>query len=180
MKAANRNLLLFGFPAILLLVGGIVLFRNGEALLWAAQSISPELPSGEVGDVEGYAFLIGLMGSGFGQLAGLAVQIVAILVAGYGGGLLVLSLIARAIYKTTPGRLLAYRIAMALDLLFLLLPVPEFLRMFIDSIRSGSASFGMFAVLLLIASVAVLCFLNTYTGRIREPQCPSARENPAD
>ena len=175
MKAANRNFFLLGIPAVLILAAGITLFFFGDGLLQMSQSMAPELPEGEVGDVEGYAFLIGLFGSGIGQLVGLFVQVVALLIAIYGGAILALSILARAIYKTTPGRILAYRIVMALNFVLLLLPVPSLLSSFISSSANGKFSFGLLAYLILTALLTVFGCFNTYTSRIKLPK-PVERE----
>ena len=55
MKPANRNLLLLGIPALLILLAGIFLFLSGELLFRTAQLGMPEAPGSDVGDVEGYA-----------------------------------------------------------------------------------------------------------------------------
>lgn len=166
MKIENQNLLLLGIPSLLILAAGILFLRFGDSLLAAAQSGMPETPTGNVGDVEGYAFLFGFIGSGLGQLAALAVQIFAFGLIAYGILLAFFSLLTRFIYRTTPGRLLAYRILVGIDLLFLLLPVPSLVLSFFRSVFSLSPSLTAlgFCVLLVLPSVFVI--RNTYTGRI--------------
>ena len=178
MKAANRNLLLFGIPALLLLVLGASLLFIGNTLLEAVSEAAPSLPQGEVGDVEGYAFLIQFIGTGFGGLAGIMVQVMGLLLLFYGGGVLFFTLLARLIYRTRPGRILAYRILMGIALFVTLLPAPELFSLFVRSLFQGSFSPGILVCLVLLAVLGVLGCQNTYTSRILEgaPEAPSPRE----
>ena len=173
MKIENRNLLLMGLPALLFLAAGILLFQFGDSLFAAAQSSMPEAPGGDVGDVEGYAFLLGFLGSGFGQLAALAIQILAFLLAVYGGLLTFWAVLVRAIYRVTPGRILAYRILVGFDLLFLLLPVPSLLLSFLRSLFALSPHFLPLAIAALLSLISALVIRNTYTSRIA-PALPEA------
>ena len=112
MKRANHTLLLLGIPAAIVLVLGIVALVSGSLLLDTAGSMWNEATetTGPVGDVEGYAMLIGMAGAGFSGLAGLAVQLVGAILALYGGGVLLFSAIARAVLGRGAQCLLPYRI----------------------------------------------------------------------
>lgn len=167
MKTVDRNLLLLGLPALLLLIAGVWLYFVGDGLMDAAQSLAPEAPGGDVGDVEGYAFLLQFIGSGFGQLAGLMVLVFSLLLGVYGGAMVALNLLARALYRPTPGRLLAYRVVIGADLAVLLLPAPSLLATFFRT----AAQEGRFDLLPLILAglqflLAALAIRNTYTRRI--------------
>lgn len=169
MKAVNCNLLLIGIPALLILLAGIGLYGMGNALLDAIQETAPETPQGQVGDVEGYAYLLELLGSGFQGLASLLVLMMAVLLAGYGGVILLLTLVARAVYRQTPGRILAYRVIMGIDLFILALPAPSLLRSWIDGMTRGEPSgWPLLGLILLVVVVAFGC-RNTYTDRIGAP-----------
>lgn len=168
MKMANRNLIMLGLPAALILICGIILFAGGGAILQTAQDITPELPDGEVGDVEGYGFLIESIGAGLGWFAGFAVQFFALMAILYGGIILVLSVIARIVYNTTPGRILAYRILMTIDLVFMLLPAPELIRSLADSAANGNFSAALLILLILLFLLAAFGFYNTFSPRLKE------------
>lgn len=168
MKAANRNLLLFGIPSLLILAGGICFFLMGEALLAGVTEATPALPQGEVGDVEGYALLIQLLGVGFGGLAGFMVQMLGLLFILYGGSILLFALIARVIYQNRPGRILAYRILTGILLFILLSPGPELFSLFVRNLFQGSFSLGLLTAMAAMILVAVAGWQNTFTSRILE------------
>lgn len=175
MKPANRNLLLLGIPALLILLAGIFLFLSGELLFRTAQLGMPEAPGSDVGDVEGYAYLLGFFGSGFGQLAALAVQIFAVLLAVYGGVMIALSTAARLVYRLTPGRILAYRIVVGVNLALMLLPVPALLDTFWQSLVDLSPRPGLLLPVLFLALPSAFAIRTTYTRRIGTP---AARTEP--
>lgn len=165
MKPVNRNLLLVGIPAVLVLIGGIFLFSVGSALLDTAAGLVPEA-SGDVSDVEGYAMLLDLVGAGFSGLAGLLVQALAMAAILYGGILLVLGALARLVYRAAPGRILAYRILTGIQLAVFVLPVPACAQLWYGSVQSGAFSPLWPACLVLLLVLAVLTGRNTYTDRI--------------
>lgn len=173
MRAANWNLLVFGLVALLILAAGIGLFRMGDQLFQAAQGVAPEPLEGEPGDVEGYAFLLQWFGSGFGQLGAFVLQLMALLIAGYGAGLLVLTGLARAVYKATPGRILAYRIVTGVELAFLLLPAPSLLQSAVSAAGSGRSPSGAIAGLALLLLLAGFGGFNAFTRRIEGAQPPA-------
>lgn len=165
MKPVNRNLLLVGIPAALVLIAGLFLFSMGEALLDTAAGLFPN-SSGEVGDVEGYAILLNLLGAGFSGLAGLLVQALAAAAILYGGILLVLGAVARLVYRATPGRVLAYRILTGIQLVVFVLPAPAFAQLWRSSVQSDAFLPLWPVCLLLLVVLAVLTGRNTYTARI--------------
>ena len=177
MKTVDRNLLLLGIPALLSLFAGIALFAAGNALLNAAAEIMPDAPGGSAGDVEGYAFLIRFFGSGLGQLTGIIVLVFGMLLMLYGGVMAVLNIAARALYRPTPGRILAYRIVVGADLAVLVLPVPSLLSSFVQSAMNGSFSPGMLAIPLVLLCLGALAARNTYTRRITEPPLRAGERN---
>lgn len=159
MKAANRNFLLLAVPAALMVAAGAALLSGGDALLGAAGEMTSDLPSGELGDVEGYAMLIQLLGAGATGFAGIAVAIVALLIAFYGGVLLLLSAAARLVYGAAPWRLLLYRVLTAVHMALLALPVPELWR-------TLTAPLPQLCTLVLILP-AIPVAITTYSQRIR-------------
>ena len=166
MKSANRNLLMFLVPSVVVLLLGFLLLIQGDTIIESAKSLWPDTPQGDVGDVEGYAMLAGMIGIGLGGLAGLAVQLAGMLAIVYAGALLILSVVARLVYGQTPGRVLAYRIVMGLDFLVLMLPFPDILKSFARSLADGS-----FLPLCLVYIVVSLVMLvtgcrRTYSGQV--------------
>lgn len=166
MKTANRNLLLFGIPAALGLVLGILLLFQADALLGAAHEMVPQTPQGEVGDVEGYALIGSLLGAGLGGLAGFAIQLFGMMAILYTGILLVLSVVTRLVYRPTPGRILAYRILMGVTVVVLLCPVPDILRTFVRALAGGSFLPLWLVYLVVVFILAVKACRNTYTDKI--------------
>lgn len=169
MKIADRNLLLLGLPALAALVVGIAALRSGDDLMRAAQAMAPEAPGGDVGDVEGYAFLIQFIGSGMGQLASLVVYIVGVLLVFYGGAMILLNILARVVYKPAPGRILAYRILIGLDLAVLLMPAPSLLSTFFRSLEQDAPCPQLLATAGLLFLLGALAARNTFTRRILPP-----------
>lgn len=165
MKPVNRNLLLLGIPAVLVLIAGLFLFSTGGVLLDTAAGLFPDA-SGNVGDVEGYAILLNLLGAGFSGLAGLLVQALATVAIVYSGIVLVLGVVARLVYRTTPGRMLAYRILTGIELLVFVLPAPAFIGLWCSSLKIGSFSPLWPVCLLVLLALAILAGINTYTARI--------------
>lgn len=166
MKTANRNLLMFLIPSVVVLLLGVLLLTQGESIIESAKALWPDTPQGEAGDVEGYAMIAGMIGTGLGGLAGLAVQLAGMLAIVYAGALLVLSAAARLVYGKTPGRVLAYRIVMGLDFFVLMLPFPDILKSFVQSLADGS-----FLPLCLVYIVVSLIMLvtgcrRTYTSQV--------------
>ena len=166
MKSANRNLLMFLVPSVVVLLLGFLLLTQGDTIIESAKSLWPDTPQGDVGDVEGYAMLAGMIGTGLGGLAGLAVQLAGMLAIVYAGTLLILSVVARLVYGQTPGRVLAYRIVMGLDFLVLMRPFPDILKSFVRSLANGS-----FLPLCLVYIVVSLVMLvtgcrRTYSGQV--------------
>lgn len=172
MKIANQNLLLLGAPALLAGAAGVGLCVVGNGLLRASQAAFPTIPAGGVGDVEGYAYIIQILGAGAGQLTGFFAVVAGLLLAGYGALVLLLGLAARAVYKTTPGRLLAYRVLIGADLLVLVLPVPALLASSFRDLLQGSLEVEPLVVVAALAALAALVIRNTYTGRANPPAAP--------
>ena len=177
MKTVNRNLLLLGLPALLIFAVGIGLFCLGDDVLRVAQSAVPQAPGSDVGDVEGYAFLIQFFGAGLGHLAGIFALIAGILLIAYGGVMIVLNVVARIVYKATPGRLLAYRILIGTDLVVLLLPTPSLLFSCAESALAGYFSAASLAMPLILIALAAFAIRNTYTWRIVSPAPGNAPES---
>lgn len=167
-KIVNQNLLLLGIPAALVLAAGILLFLDGEKLFQLSQSMAPELPKGEVSDVEGYGFLAGFFTFGLGSVSALVVQIIAIIIMIYSGIMLIFCIVARTLYRTTPGRIVVYRILIGINLFLFLLPVPEYIRSFYNSAVNGSFSSGLLICLVLVCLLAALVIRNTYTSRVKQ------------
>lgn len=166
MKTANRNLLMFLVPSVVVLLLGVLLLTHGEAIIEGAKALWPDTPQGEVDDVEGYAMIAGMIGTGLGGLAGFAVQLAGMLAIVYAGALLILSVVARLVYGKTQGRVLAYRIVMGLDFLVLMTPFPDILKSFVRSLADGS-----FLPLCLVYIVISLVMLvtgcrRTYSGQV--------------
>lgn len=166
MKTANRNLLLFVIPAALGLILGIVMLTQGDAILGAAKEMVPEAPQGEVGDVEGYAMIGGMLGAGLGGLAGFAVQLFGMMVILYTAALLILSGVTRLVYGQTPGRILAYRILMGVSVVVLLSPVPDILRTFVTALAGGSFLPLWLVYMVVVFIIAVKACRNTYSRQI--------------
>lgn len=166
MKTANRNLLLFVIPATLGLLFGIVMLVGGDTILNAAQTLIPETPQGEVGDVEGYAMIGGMLGAGLGSLAGFAVQLFGMMAILYTAVLLILSVVARLIYAKTPGRILAYRIVMGVAFVVLLMPLPDVLRTFVLALAGGSFLLLWLVFLVVVLVITVAGCRNTYSRKI--------------
>lgn len=167
MKAANRNLILLLAPSLLIAAAGALLFAEGGSSFRAAQNSMPALP-GSAGDVEGYAFLLQFFGSGIGQLAALALQVIGFLIAGYGVLLLVLSVLGRVLYKPSARRLLAYRIVTGLQLALMLFPVPWLAASFFKSALAFAPQTELVPPLVLLVVPSVFVIRTTYTRRIRE------------
>lgn len=169
MKHANHTMLLMGIPAALLLLAGILLLIGGGAVMDAASTMASEAADtgGQpVGDVEGYAMLIGLAGAGMGGLAGLVAQIFGLLLIFYGGGVLLFSGIARLILDPGRRRLLPYRILMGIACVIALLPVPELLKMFVRALSEGSLQPMPLVGAVLACVLVFFSARNTYTDRI--------------
>ena len=166
MKTANRNLLLFVIPAALGLILGIVMLTQGDAILGAAKEMVPEAPQGEVGDVEGYAMIGGMLGAGLGGLAGFAVQLFGMMAILYTAALLILSGVTRLVYGQTPGRILAYRILMGVSVVVLLSPVPDILRTFVTALAGGSFLPLWLVYMVVVFIIAVKSCRNTYSRQI--------------
>ena len=168
MKRANHTLLLLGIPAAIVLVLGIVALVSGSLLLDTAGSMWNEATetTGPVGDVEGYAMLIGMAGAGFSGLAGLAVQLVGAILALYGGGVLLFSAIARAVLGRGAQRLLPYRVLMGIAYFIALIPVPELLKIFGRALGEGAFQPVPLASAVLVCVLVILGARNTYTDRI--------------
>ena len=159
MRAVNRNFMLMAVPAALVLAAGAALLTGGDALLGAAGEMTADLPSGDLGDVEGYAMLIQLLGAGLTGFAGIAVAIVALIVAFYGGVLLLLSAAARLAYGDAPWRLLLYRILTGVHIALLAAPQPELWRTLSAPLPQ------LCALVLLLPAIPVA--ITTYSQRIR-------------
>ena len=169
MKYANHTMLLMGIPAALLAVIGVLLLISGAGLLETAGAMANEAvdTGGQpVGDVEGYAMLIGLAGAGLGGLAGLAAQIFGMLLVLYGGGVLLFSGVARLILDPERRRLLPYRILMGIACGIALLPVPELLKVFVRALSDGSLQPMPLAGAVLACVLVFFSARNTYTDRI--------------
>ena len=61
---------MFLVPSVVVLLLGVLLLTNGEAIIEGAKALWPDTPQGEVDDVEGYAMIAGMIGTGLGGLAG--------------------------------------------------------------------------------------------------------------
>lgn len=166
MKTANRNLLLFVIPAVLGAILGIVLITQGDAMLSAAQSLWPDAPQGEVGDVEGYAMITGMLGAGLGSMVSMAAQLFGMMTLMYTGALLVLSVVARIVYGKTPGRILAYRIIMGVTFVVLVLPVPDILKSFVFSLAEGTLLPMWLIYLVVVCIILVVGCRGTYSRQV--------------
>lgn len=165
MKTANRNLLLLGIPALLVLVLGF-LWGGGNQMLHTAHDMVEEASHHGGSDMEGYGALARMAGAGMGGALGFAAWLVGGLAMMYAGAILVLSVAARLIYGKTPGRILAYRIVMCLAFVVLLMPYPSILRTFVLALAGGSFLPLWFGYLVVTLILAVVGCRNTYSRKI--------------
>lgn len=166
MKTANRNLLLLGIPALLLLVLGFLWGGGGDQMLHTAHDMVEEASHHGGSDMEGYGALARMAGAGMGGALGFAAWLVGGLAMMYAGAILVLSVAARLIYGKTPGRILAYRIVMCLAFVVLLMPYPSILRTFVLALAGGSFLPLWFGYLVVTLILAVVGCRNTYSRKI--------------
>lgn len=166
MKTANRNLLLLGIPALLVLVLGFLWGGGGNQMLHTAHDMVEEASHHGGSDVEGYGALARMAGAGMGGALGFAAWLVGGLAMMYAGAILVLSVAARLIYGKTPGRILAYRIVMCLAFVVLLMPYPSILRTFVLALAGGSFLPLWFGYLVVTLILAVVGCRNTYSRKI--------------
>lgn len=166
MKTANRNLLLLGIPALLLLVLGFLWGGGGNQMLHTAHDMVEEASHHGGSDMEGYGALARMAGAGMGGALGFAAWLVGGLAMMYAGAILVLSVAARLIYGKTPGRILAYRIVMCLAFVVLLMPYPSILRTFVLALAGGSFLPLWFGYLVVTLILAVVGCRNTYSRKI--------------
>lgn len=166
MKTANRNLLLLGIPALLVLVLGFLWGGGGNQMMHAAHGMLEEASHHGGSDMEGYGALARMAGAGMGGALGFAAWLVGGLAMMYAGAILVLSVAARLIYGKTPGRILAYRIVMCLAFVVLLMPYPSILRTFVLALAGGSFLPLWFVYLVVTLILAVVGCRNTYSRKI--------------
>ncbi len=166
MKTANRNLLLLGIPALLVLVLGFLWGGGGNQMLHTAHDMVEEASHHGGSDMEGYGALARMAGAGMGGALGFAAWLVGGLAMMYAGAILVLSVAARLIYGKTPGRILAYRIVMCLAFVVLLMPYPSILRTFVLALAGGSFLPLWFGYLVVTLILAVVGCRNTYSRKI--------------
>lgn len=166
MKTANRNLLLLGIPALLVLVLGFLWGGGGNQMLHTAHDMVEEASHHGGSDMEGYGALARMAGAGMGGALGFAAWLVGGLAMIYAGAILVLSVAARLIYGKTPGRILAYRIVMCLAFVVLLMPYPSILRTFVLALAGGSFLPLWFGYLVVTLILAVVGCRNTYSRKI--------------
>ena len=166
MKTANRNLLLLGIPALLVLVLGFPWGGGGNQMLHTAHDMVEEASHHGGSDMEGYGALARMAGAGMGGALGFAAWLVGGLAMMYAGAILVLSVAARLIYGKTPGRILAYRIVMCLAFVVLLMPYPSILRTFVLALAGGSFLPLWFGYLVVTLILAVVGCRNTYSRKI--------------
>lgn len=166
MKTANRNLLLLGIPALLVLVLGFLWGGGGNQMLHTAHDMVEEASHHGGSDMEGYGALARMAGAGMGGALGFAAWLVGGLAMMYAGAILVLSVAARLIYGKTPGRILAYRIVMCLAFVVLLMPYPSILRTFVLALAGGSFLPLWFVYLVVTLILAVVGCRNTYSRKI--------------
>lgn len=166
MKTANRNLLLLGIPALLLLVLGFLWGGGGDQMLHTAHDMVEEASHHGGSDMEGYGALARMAGAGMGGALGFAAWLVGGLAMMYAGAILVLSVAARLIYGKTPGRILAYRIVMCLAFVVLLMPYPSILRTFVLALAGGSFLPLWFGYLVVTLILAVVGCRNTYSRKV--------------
>lgn len=166
MKTANRNLLLLGIPALLVLVLGFLWGGGGNQMLHTAHDMVEEASHHSGSDVEGYGALARMAGAGMGGALGFAAWLVGGLAMMYAGAILVLSVAARLIYGKTPGRILAYRIVMCLAFVVLLMPYPSILRTFVLALAGGSFLPLWFGYLVVTLILAVVGCRNTYSRKV--------------
>lgn len=166
MKTANRNLLLLGIPALLVLVLGFLWGGGGNQMLHTAHDMVEEASHHGGSDMEGYGALARMAGAGMGGALGFAAWLAGGLAMMYAGAILVLSVAARLIYGKTPGRILAYRIVMCLAFVVLLMPYPSILRTFVLALAGGSFLPLWFVYLVVTLILAVVGCRNTYSRKI--------------
>ena len=166
MKTANRNLLLLGIPALLVLVLGFLWGGGGNQMLHTAHDMVEEASHHGGSDMEGYGALARMAGAGMGGALGFAAWLVGGLAMMYAGAILVLSVAARLIYGKTPGRILAYRIVMCLAFVVLLMPYPSILRTFVLALAVGSFLPLWFGYLVVTLILAVVGCRNTYSRKV--------------
>lgn len=166
MKTANRNLLLLGIPALLVLVLGFLWGGGGNQMLHTAHDMVEEASHHGGSDMEGYGDLARMAGAGMGGALGFAAWLVGGLAMMYAGAILVLSVAARLIYGKTPGRILAYRIVMCLAFVVLLMPYPSILRTFVLALAGGSFLPLWFGYLVVTLILAVVGCRNTYSRKV--------------
>lgn len=114
MKTVNVTLILSLIAAGVLLVLAAVAFAGMLVMSALQGSVDLSRPAGEIGDVEGYALILGGLGWAIAAFGSLLFGVFAILLAVCGFLLILFAVIARAVYAPQGGRLTAHRVLMAI------------------------------------------------------------------
>ena len=163
MKTVNFTCILSLIAAGVLLVLAAVAWVGMTVLTAMQGGIAGSIPSpsGEVGDVEGYAMIIGGLGWAFTGLGAFLLAVAALISAFFGVVLALFAGIARAVYAPQGGRLLAHRLLMAL-VCFIMAGVG------LTLLSSGLDSRGLTVILAGLAFLAdaAACAFFTFTHRV--------------
>lgn len=161
MKTVNVTLILSLIAAGVLLVLAAVAFAGMLAMSALQGSVDLSRPAGEIGDVEGYALILGGLGWAIAGFGALLLGVFAVLLALCGFLLALFAVIARAVYAPQGGRLTAHRVLMAIVCLGMAAGGFTVLSSGIDAGSFSQILFG----LAYLADAAVCAFL-TFTPRV--------------
>lgn len=177
-KQVNKNFML----TLILVAILLLLVLRGVALEAGLSSsmngISSEIEQmrgeDEIGDVEGYAIIAYGIGYGLGAVGWMFMVICLIIIpAVLAFFIFIFALIARLIYKETPGRILAYRIIMGFSFLGQIL----MLWCCFSGLIIG-AGIGLMSLVLGICTFAIIFMgmRGTYTKRLKDGESTGSQE----
>lgn len=170
MKKVTINLILsLAIAAALLvfvLVFGTFLGVLGSGLGDLSQDINVIFDDGEVDTVEGHGAIVQGAFLVVGALAGAVILVMIVLVGGYSLLLILFAVVARVVFATQGGRLLAYRILMGIE--YVLQAGIVWLCVDVMLEDSGALPVILFVFGAAVTGSIVYSAVNTYSKRICE------------
>lgn len=125
MHTVKRNFIITIIFASIIILCGIAMYAMGN-IAWKelGEGIQQSsTPAEHIGDVEGYALLINTFQDITNGLSVFVSQLVATLMIVYGVFLIIMGIVAKAIFKNNKDRIIAYRIVTAINLAIMAIPL---------------------------------------------------------
>lgn len=168
MHTVKRNFIITIIIASIVILCGIAMYVTSE-IAWKelGEGIQQSTSSPEhIGDVEGYGILIDTFQDVTNGLSIFFTQVFAIMMVVYGIIVLVMGIVAKAIFKNNKDRITAYRIVTGINIALMVVPLFMLIQHIGLAVYAGQAPILEFAMFCADLAACIVIARGTYSSDV--------------